>query len=177
MHAMLKKALPLVLFWGVVGSAALLANAGATSARAQELREGEYTSHLGDLMNESMQVHHTKLWLAGHASNWPLAAYEVRKIQETIEELKEAIVTIQRKSSKWQRFPVGEMLNIFDSRLEAVSKSVKDKDAGKFNAAYQQLTAACNVCHVKAAEPQIKIIVPAGDGPFANQDFTTDGAK
>ena len=128
-------------------------------------------------MNESMQVHHTKLWLAGHANNWPLAAYEARKIGETIEELKEAIVTIQKKSTKWQRFPVGEMLNIFDSRLDAVVKSVKDKDASKFETAYRQLTTACNGCHVKAAEPQIKIIVPAGAGPFANQDFTTGGAK
>jgi hypothetical protein len=177
MHAMLKKALPLVLLCGVVGTAALLINFSATPVRAQDVREAEFSAHLGDLMNESMQVNHTKLWLAGHANNWPLAAYEARKIRETIEQLKEAIVTIQKKSVKWQQFPVGEMLNIFDSRLEEMDKSIKDKDAGKFEAAYRQLTAACNACHIKAGEPQIKIIVPAGSGPFANQDFTVGGAQ
>ena len=177
MYAMLRKALPLALFCGAIGTIALLSHFSASPARAQEFRESKFSAHLGDLMNESMQVHHTKLWLAGHANNWPLAAFEARKIQETIEELKEAIVTIQRSSSKWQRFPVGEMLGIFDSKLETVTKAVKEKNADKFEAAYRQLTAACNACHVRAAEPQIKIMVPAGAGPYPNQDFTAGGAR
>ena len=176
MHTVLKKALPLLLLCGFVGIAVSVPNFGAPSVRAQELRDSDISAHLGDLMNESMQVHHTKLWLAGHANNWPLAAFELRKIKETIEQLKEAIVTIQSKSAKWQRFPVGEMLNGFDSRLAATSKAVNEKDASKFEASYGQLTAACNACHVRAGEPQIKIIVPTGNGPFANQDFSPAGA-
>ena len=177
MQATLKKALPLVLLYGLVGTGALLAGFSVTLVQAQEVRENDISVHLGDLMNESMQVHHTKLWLAGHANNWRLAAFEARKIEETIDELKEAIVPIQSKSTKWQRFPVGEMLNIFDKSLDGVKKAVKEKNAANFEAAYGKLTAACNACHVRAGESQVKIIVPTGNGPFANQDFGGGGAQ
>jgi len=177
MHATLKKALPLVLLCGFVGAGALFAESGVTPAEAQQIRENEISVHLGDLMNESMQVHHMKLWFAGHANNWQLATFEARKIEETIEELKEAIVSIQSKSTKWQRFPVGEMLNIFDKSLDGVKKAVKEKNSANFEAAYGKLTAACNACHIRAGESQIKIIVPTGKGPFANQDFGASGMQ
>ena len=63
-------------------------------------------------MNEAMQVHHAKLWFAGHANNWALAGYELKKIKETIEEVKETIVDIQMAAPQWQRVPVGEMLEL-----------------------------------------------------------------
>src|SRR5215471_15666749 len=36
---------------------------------------------LGELML-SQQVHHTKLWLAGEAENWPLANYQLEELDE-----------------------------------------------------------------------------------------------
>jgi hypothetical protein len=165
----------LVLFIGLIGSAALAVNFNA--ARAQQ--SGAYPVHLGDLMNQSMQVHHTKLWLAGHTGNWRLAAYEVAKLKETIELVKEAIVEIQRASTKWQRAPVGELLGNIDSQLNALNQAVKAKDAEKFTAAYRGLTAACNTCHSRIGESQIKIMEPApsAGGAYIDQDFSPGGTQ
>ena len=134
--------------------------------------------HLADLMNEAMQVHHTKLWYAGHANNWALAAYEVRKIKETIAEIKEKIVDIQVASPQWQNVPVGEMLRSFDSSLDALDQVVKERNAVKFEIAYRDLTATCNACHSRASQPQIKIIQPLPNGgiSFPDQDFNAGNA-
>ena len=85
MQGTLKKALVLVFF---VGNAGLLVNFNATPGRAQEVKRNAYLPQLADLMNESMQINHAKLWFAGHAGNWALAAYEVKKIRGTIDQIK-----------------------------------------------------------------------------------------
>ena len=175
MQVTLKRALVLMSLLGLVGTAGLLVNLNSTPGRTQEVK----VPHLADLMNEAMQVHHAKLWFAGHANNWVLAAYEVKKIKEPIIEIKETIVEIQIASPQWQRVPVGEMLNSFDSNLDALDQAVKAENAAKFDAAYHELTAACNVCHTRAGQPQIRIIepLPNGGGTFPDQDFTTDSGR
>jgi hypothetical protein len=100
----------------------------------------------------------------------------VAKLKETIEEVKEAIVEIQAGSAKWQSVPVGELLGSLDSHLNALNQAVKAKDAAKFAADYQTLTAACNACHVRAGQPQIRIMEPAAGGAFVDQDFAPAGA-
>ena len=172
MQGTLKRALVLVFF---VGNAGLLVNFNATPGCAQEVKRNAYLPQLADLMNESMQINHAKLWFAGHAGNWALAAYEVKKIKGTIEEIKETIVDIQIASSHWQSLPVNEMLKNFVVNLDALDQAVQAKDAVKFETAYQGFTAACNTCHTRAGQSQIKIITPLpnGSGIFPNQDFTT----
>jgi hypothetical protein len=177
MRATLNKALrSSILLLGFVSAAVLLVSFIATPAWAQNRAT---SPHLGDLMNEAMQVHHTKLWLAGRASNWPLAAYEARKLKDTMEEIKETIVQIQTASPKWQSVPVGELLGNVDSRINDLNLAVKAKDATKFETAYRALTTACNVCHMRAGESQIKIIQPAptAGGVYVDQDFTPSGAS
>jgi len=167
-----KRTLALV---GLIGGIAIfLVDFNVAPVRAQASRAE--LMHLGDLMNQSMQVHHSKLWLAGHAENWPLAAYEATKLKETVEEVKEAIVEIQTGSAKWQSVPVGELLGSLDSHLDALDRAVKAKDAGKFAASYQALTAACNACHARAGEPQIRIVTPTAGGAYVDQDFAPAGA-
>jgi hypothetical protein len=172
MQETMKRALVLVFF---VGTAGLLVNFNATLGRAQEVKRNVYLPQLADLMNESMQTHHAKLWFAGHAGNWVLAAYEVKKIKGTIEEIKETIVDIQTASSHWRSFPVNEMLKNLDSNLDVLDQAINAKDPAKFEAAYQGFTAACNVCHTSAGQSQIKIITPLpnGSSTFPNQDFIT----
>ena len=165
---------------GLVGAAGLLVNLIGAPGFAQEVNGKGQLPHLADLMNEAMQVHHTKLWFAGHAANWVLADYEVKKIKETIEEIKETIVDIQIASAQWRRVPVGEMLGNVDSNLDALNQAINAKDKARFDTAYRGLTAACNACHVRAGQPQIKIMVPLseGDRMFPDQDFTSgDGRK
>src|SRR5664279_2565415 len=134
----------------------------ATLVRADDAKINRYLPHLANLMNEAMQVHHIKLWFAGHAENWALAGYEVKKTKETIEQIKETIVDIQTASPLWQRLPVMETLRTLDTNLSAVDQAVTAKNPAKFATAYQGFTAVCNACHVVAGQPQIKIIQPLG---------------
>ena len=174
MHGKLQKMLTLLSLLGFVTFNVLLINFNATPAHAQAPNSKGYLPRLADLMNEAMQVHHTKLWFAGHANNWPLADYEVKKIKETILEIKEAIVDIQTASSQWQNVPVGEMLMALDSSLDNLDQAVKAKNLVNFDTAYQKLTAACNACHARAGQAQLKIIepLPNGSAIFSDQDFT-----
>ncbi len=180
MQGIIKRALVAMFLLGFVGAAGLLVNLMATPGFAQEVKSNRQLPRLADLMNEAMQVHHTKLWFAGQASNWVLADYEMKKIKETIEEIKETIVDIQIASAQWQRVPVGEMLKLVDSNLDTMAQAIKAKDGAKFETAYHELTAACNACHVRAGEPQIRIMVPLSEGGsmFPDQDFANgDGRK
>ncbi len=178
MQGSMKIAPALVLLVALIGIPALTVNIGPTPALAQNVRGDDAQGregivHLSELMSESMQVHHTKLWLAARANNWPLAAYEVRKIKDTFRQVKELIVQIQTASVKWQRVPVGEMLGIVNSTVNDLDHAVKAKDKASFETAYHRLTAACNACHKRADESQIKIIVPTDANAFVDQDFTT----
>ncbi len=53
---------------------------GASAAR--------YSPGVGDLMTGAVQPHHIKLGLAGQAGNWPLAAYELDEIRESLDDVK-----------------------------------------------------------------------------------------
>ena len=114
MQSIIKRALVVTFFLRLVGAAGLLVSLIGSPGFAQEIKSKGQLPRLADLMNEAMQVHHTKLWLAGHANNWVLADYEMKKTKETIEEIKETIVDIQIASAQWQRVPVGEMLKSVD---------------------------------------------------------------
>lgn len=175
MRNILKRALVLMSLLGLFGAVTFLTSFNATPGRAEEAKSNRYLPHLANLMNEAMQVRHTKLWFAGRAENWPLAAYEVKKIKETIEEIKESIVDIQTVSPQWQLVSVNEMFKNLNSNLDALDQAVTAKNPVRFETAYQGFTAVCNACHIAAGQPQIKIIqpLPNGGGMFADQDFTT----
>lgn len=154
----------------------LLINLNPVASLAQQATANRPVLHLADLMNSEMQVHHIKLWLAGHAGNWALAAYELAKIKHTIEEVKETIVDIQVVSPHWRRVPIGEMLKAFDTNLNSLNEAINAKDASKFEVTYNGLTGTCNACHASADQPQVKITVPSvnGSSAFSDQDFTGD---
>lgn len=175
MQSILKRALVLMSVLGLIGAASLLTSFNATPGRAEEAKANRYLPHVADLMNEAMQVRHTKLWFAGHAENWALAAFEIKKIKQTVDQIKESIVDIQAVSSQWQLERINEMLKNLDSNLDAIDQSVTAKNPARFETAYQGFTAACNACHVAAGLSEIKIIqpLPNGGGTFADQDFTT----
>jgi hypothetical protein len=149
-----KSAVPLLALGVAAGAALIVISKG-------------YTPGLGDLMNTSMQVQHLKLWYAGHADNWPLAAYELKKIKETVE-------YAQSFSPEWQGVAVGQMVKSLEPELDDLDKAIQAKDPAKFDAAFHSLTEACTACHGAAGRPEIKIVDPApqGGGPFRDQNFT-----
>lgn len=171
MQARSKKSLAFVSLSGLIGLLTLLFVFNTSFSSAQEAGGGKSSPHLFDLMYNAMQLHHTKLGLAGHAGNWTLAAYEVRKVKETVEDFKEAIVGIQNSSPQWRNASINEIFSRIGSDLNSLDQAVQAKDADKFATSYRQLTATCNGCHVSLGYEQIKIIEPRSNDTFEDQDF------
>jgi hypothetical protein len=117
-------------------------------------------------MTAYVQPHHIKLWEAGSARNWPLAAYEANELSETFED----VATYQ---ATWHDLPVAKLVEtILEPRLGDVEQAIKSRDADGFGKAYGQLTAACNDCHRAANHDFIVIQAPSGSA-FPDQSFRT----
>ena len=56
-----------------------VAQSGQSNLSASPTNE-QYIPRLGDIMN-AVQTRHIKLWFAGKARNWDLAAYELRQLK------------------------------------------------------------------------------------------------
>ena len=133
---------------------------GATATKALE----PYAPGLGDFMTAYVQPHHIKLWQAGNAGNWPLAAYEANELRETFED----VTTYQ---GVWHDLPVAKMVQtMLEPKLGAVEQAITRRDGAAFGKAFEQLTAACNDCHRAANHPFIVIRVPSGPA-FPDQAF------
>jgi hypothetical protein len=145
--------------------AALAIGVGTAGAQSgDEARQAVYTPGLGDLMTMTVQPRHIKVGLAGRAQNWSYAAYELHELQEAFDR-------VARVWPRWRSFPIAEMMkNVAAPPIAALESAIKARDAGRFNAAYQQLTEACDTCHQAADRAVIVIRVPDAD-MFPDQDF------
>ena len=121
--------------YALVAGLAVAATTEATSEAAEP-----YTPGLVEFMMH-VQSHHAKLWLAGNARNWDLADYQV-------DELKELIEDIAKRIPEYKGTPVGKMIESTTMPpIGEIEGAIKARDSGKFAAAFDRLTAACNVCH------------------------------
>jgi len=124
-----------------------------------------YTPTMGDMMNTLVQPRHAKLWLAAHAENWPLAAY-------ALVEIRQSFAGIVKAQPRFRGLPVAELVDAAMSQpIAAVDAAIKQKDAAKFAAAYDQLTQGCNACHATVDHPFVVIKAPDASA-FADQDFS-----
>jgi hypothetical protein len=123
-----------------------------------------YVMGMGDLMNTLIQPRHTKLGLAGKAENWPLANY-------ALSELRQAFAGIVKAVPKFRGMPVGDLVDLaLTQPLNAVEAAIKQQDAQKFSAAYEQLNQGCNACHMELDHPYVVIKTPDASA-FPNQEF------
>src|SRR5690348_5476819 len=68
------------------------------------------------------QSHHAKLWLAGSASNWDLADYQIDELKEGLEDAAKGI-------SDYKGVPIGRMIeNLMMPPIAEVENSIKAKD-------------------------------------------------
>ncbi len=142
---------------------ALMAIAAAQTppANPSPLRLG-----LGDLMTMLVQPRHTKLGLGGQAHNWDYAAYELHELEEAFER-------VERAWPRYRTFSITELLGVTKEPMASVEAAIKAKDGAKFDAAYRELTQACNACHHGTNRPMVVIQFPAATAPYPDQDFTT----
>jgi hypothetical protein len=124
-----------------------------------------YTPGLGELMT-LQQMRHTKLWLAGEAQNWQLAAYE-------LDELKEGFDDVVRFHPTHKDSPVAPkdaIPRMMIGPLDDLGKAVEQRDSSAFGAAFDALTAGCNNCHEATNFSFNRVRRPDGN-PFPNQVF------
>jgi hypothetical protein len=124
-----------------------------------------YVMGMGDLMNTLIQPRHAKLGLAGRAENWALANY-------ALSQLRQGFAGIVKAVPKFRGMPVGDLVDLaLTQPLKAVEAAIKEQDAQKFAAAYDQVTQGCNACHMELDHPYVVIKTPDA-AAFPDQDFS-----
>ena len=155
----------IISFPKAVASAALSLSLIAGVSLAEDAKKPEpYVPGLGEFMTSAVQPHHIKIWMAGHAGNWPLAEYEAKELRETFED-------IATHQGVWNDFPIAKLAetNLMPP-LDELDKAIKDKSEAGFKTAYDKVTAACNACHQATSNAAIAIKTPSG-ADFPDQDF------
>lgn len=160
-------ALGIVLSLAAVG-AALSGEDEKTSAPMQASVEA-YVPGLGDLMG-AIQLRHAKLWFAGAAQNWPLAAYE-------IDELKEGFEDAARFQPNFKGKPIAQMIDSIAAQpLSNLERAIDAKDEAGFVREFDALSRTCNACHQVNGYSFIAIQRPTAS-PLTNQRFSADGGR
>lgn len=133
-----------------------------TQAQAPAIDE-TYKPGLGDLMGQ-IQVRHAKLWFAGKARNWQLAAYE-------LDEIKEAFEDAGKYHPSFKGKPIAEMIGpITEQPITKLEKAIATKDTAQFAKAFDSLSKACMSCH-QATEYGFIAIQRPSFPPLTNQRF------
>jgi hypothetical protein len=124
-----------------------------------------YTPGLGEIMTLT-QMRHTKLWFAGQAGNWPLASYEMDELKEGLEDA----VTFH-PAHKDSPLPIPDLIDkIMTLPVRKLEEAVVAKDQKQFTAAFDDLTAACNQCHM-AANFGFNVVTRPTANPYTNQNY------
>jgi hypothetical protein len=101
----------------------------------------DFKPAMDDLMTMLVQPRHIKLYFAGQAKNWTLAGFQLN-------ELRASLARIGRTIPTYRNIGVDTAVaSIFADKLKAVDAAIKASDLVQFNAAYGEMTAACNACH------------------------------
>lgn len=158
--------------------AGVLALAASVITAAQNARQGaqaeaparpglvvlDFKPGLDDLMTMLVQPRHIRLYYAGQAGNWPLAAFQAN-------ELRSSLARIGRTIPNYRNINVDTAVaSIFAERLAAVDAAVKARDLAQFTVAYGEMTNGCNDCHKGMEHPFLVIKVPDA-GFFPDQEF------
>jgi hypothetical protein len=154
----------------VLAALSLVGVAGAASAQTApppppaNTGPVPYVMGMGDLMNALIQPRHAKLGIAGRAENWALANY-------ALSQLRQVFAGIVKAVPKFRGMPVGDLVDLaLTQPLKAVEAAIKQQDAQKFSAAYEQLNQGCNACHMELDHPYVVIKTPDASA-FPNQEF------
>ena len=112
------------------------------------------------------QMRHLKLWFAGQAENWDLAAYETDELAEGF-----ADVVRFHPTHKGSPTPLTQLVPEFtDGPIEALRSAIGQRSPSGFTAAYDSLSRGCNGCH-QAAEFSFNVVERPSSNPYSNQRF------
>jgi hypothetical protein len=124
-----------------------------------------YAPGLGELMT-FQQMRHTKLWLAGQAANWDLAAYELDELGEGFDD----VVKFHPTHKDSPVAPKDAIPRMVTQLLADLRQAVGKKDGAAFTRGYDALTMACNNCH-QATNFGFNRVQRPQSNPYPNQVF------
>ena len=125
-----------------------------------------YVPGLGEMMS-LQQMRHVKLWFAGQAENWDLAAYEVDELGEGFDD----IVKFHPTHKDSPVAPKDAIPRMVTEPIKELRAAVDKKDPRAFAQAYDALTASCNNCH-QATNFAFNTVQTPATNPYPNQVFT-----
>ena len=121
-----------------------------------ELKKSAYRPELGEQML-TIQIRHARLWFAGKAQNWTLAAFE-------LQEIKEAFDAVVEQNPEHAIFQPQRLADILPAMTKAPVAALRDAiDHGskaEFEKAYDGLSTACTGCHRAAGNDFLVIQRP-----------------
>ena len=136
-----------------------------TGAESSAAAVQPYAPGLGEIMS-LQQMRHAKLWFAGQAENWELAAYEIDELGEGFDD----IVKFHPTHKDSPVAPKDAIPRMVTEPLEELRGAVNRKDARAFGPASEALTAACNNCH-QATNFSFNTVQTPTTNPYPNQVF------
>jgi hypothetical protein len=138
--------------------------AGSSSAASEA-----YAPGLGEIMS-FQQMRHVKLWFAGQAENWDLAAYEVDELGEGFDD----IVRYHPTHKDSPVAPKDAIPRMVTEPVASLRAAVGKKDPAAFVQAFDALTAACNNCH-QATNFGFNVVQRPATNPYPSQVFAPAG--
>ena len=108
-----------------------------------ELKKFAYHPELGEQML-GLQIRHARLWYAGQAQNWTLAAFELQEIKEAFD----AVVEQNPDHAIFQPQRLADILpGMTQGPIRALRDAIDRSSKAEFDKAYDGLSAACTGCH------------------------------
>jgi hypothetical protein len=157
--------LPVLIESGCTRSSTGSGSAATQAATARTAASEAYTPGLGEIMT-LQQMRHVKLWLAGEAGNWDLAAYEIKELGEGFDD----VVKFHPTHEDSPVAPKDAIPRMMTGPLGEVQAAVAKKDARSFEQTYDALTKACNSCH-QATNFSFNVVQRPAMNPYPNQSF------
>jgi hypothetical protein len=150
---------------GLIALSAAAAAFAQAPAPAPAGPQPDYHPSFGDLMTFAVQPRHIKLGIAGKARNWEYATYEAS-------ELRNAFGRIGRTIPAYRKQALPDMFaSAILPAMDKLDAAIKAKDGPGFDAAYKEVTASCNNCHMGLDHGFVVIHEPAAS-PYADQNLT-----
>jgi hypothetical protein len=159
---MIRRKLPLLI--GLSGCLFMAACAG------EDKPSSAYAPGLGEIMTLT-QMRHAKLWFAGEAENWDLAAYETDELEEGFHDAVEFHPT-----HKDSPLTLSDVLPAMTGApVAALRTAIGRHDKRAFEEAFDSLTAGCNNCH-RAMKIGFNVVQRPTADAFFNQNFALPAA-
>lgn len=132
------------------------AEIAALKQQFAQLQKSAYHPEIGHQML-TIQIRHARLWFAGEAKNWILAAFELQELKEAFE----AVVAQNPDDANFQPERLADILPAMtNAPIRTLRDAIDQGDKKKFENAYDGLSAACTGCHRAAGIPFLIIQRP-----------------